>query len=160
MFYVYVLQSIKTGRRYVGSCENLDERVRRHNLGHSKATRHGVPWTLMHIESFSSRADATRKELYYKSGRGRDELDRLSVVRSPRRQVRGFKSRRPDFSLCMTQDDSKHICCLRGENVPSPALVTLAVFIGDASQQDGAQAIFCHKKCLRDRISKSVTASS
>jgi predicted GIY-YIG superfamily endonuclease len=37
MFYVYVLQSTKTGRRYVGSCENLDERVRRHNLGHSKA---------------------------------------------------------------------------------------------------------------------------
>jgi putative endonuclease len=89
MFYVYVLQSTKTGRRYVGSCENPDERVRRHNLGHSKATRHGIPWTLMHSESFSSRADAARKERYYKSGRGRDELDRLSVVRSPRRQVAG-----------------------------------------------------------------------
>ena len=69
---------------------------------------------------------------------------------------RGFKSRRPDFSLCMTQDDSKHICCFCGENVPSPALVTLAVYIGDASEQDAAQAIFCHKKCLRDRVSKSV----
>jgi putative endonuclease len=89
MFYVYVLQSIKTGRRYVGSCENLDERIRRHNLGHSKATRHGIPWVLMHSKSFPSRVEATRKERYYKSGRGRDELDRLSLVRSPRRQVAG-----------------------------------------------------------------------
>ena len=89
MFYVYVLQNTKTGRRYVGSCEKLNERVRRHNLGHSKATRHGIPWTLMHSECFSRRVDATRKERYYKSGRGRDELDRLNLVRSPRRQVVG-----------------------------------------------------------------------
>jgi putative endonuclease len=79
MFYVYILRSSRTSRRYVGSCENLNERVRRHNLGHSKATRHGVPWTLIHSESFPSRADALRKERYYKSGRGRDELDRLHL---------------------------------------------------------------------------------
>ena len=75
MFHVYVLRSSKTGRRYVGSCEDLLERLRRHNLGHSKATRRGVPWTLVHSEMFSNRADATRREQYYKSGRGRDELD-------------------------------------------------------------------------------------
>src|SRR6266702_4352464 len=39
MFYVYVLRSCKTDRRYVGSCENVDDRLRRHNAGHSKATR-------------------------------------------------------------------------------------------------------------------------
>src|SRR5881296_745176 len=42
MFYCYVLRSQKTGRRYVGSCENLAVRLRRHNAGDSKATRHGV----------------------------------------------------------------------------------------------------------------------
>jgi len=90
MFYVYVLKSEKTGRRYIGSCEDVSERLRRHNLGHSKSTRHGVPWTLVHTESFPNRADATRRERYYKSGRGRDEFDRLHMVeRSPRRQVVG-----------------------------------------------------------------------
>jgi putative endonuclease len=63
----------------IGSCKDVNERLRRHNLGHSKFTRHGVPWTLVHTESFSNRADATRKERYYKSGRGRDELDRLEL---------------------------------------------------------------------------------
>jgi putative endonuclease len=78
MFHVYVLRSGTTGRRYVGSCENVDERVRRHNAGHSKSTRHGIPWNLIHRESFLTRAEAAKKEHYYKSGRGRDELERLS----------------------------------------------------------------------------------
>ncbi|PYJ71029.1 MAG: hypothetical protein DME76_03525 [Verrucomicrobia bacterium] len=79
MFHVYILRSSKTGRRYVGSCENLSERLRRHNLGHSKATRHGMPWTLVHSESFSSRAEVAKRERYYKSGLGRDELECLGL---------------------------------------------------------------------------------
>ena len=75
MFYCYVLRSEKTGRRYVGSCENLETRLKRHNLGHSKARRHGAPWVLVHSETFANRADATRRERYYKTGRGRDELE-------------------------------------------------------------------------------------
>jgi putative endonuclease len=89
MFYVYILRSKKTARRYVGSCENLGDRLRRHNAGESKATKHGVPWTLLHSESFSTRSEAARRECYYKTGRGRDELDSLDLERSPRRQVAG-----------------------------------------------------------------------
>jgi putative endonuclease len=77
MFHCYVLHSQKTGRRYVGSCENLTDRIRRHNASDSKATKHGVPWVLVHSESFASRSEAARRERYYKTGRGRDELDRL-----------------------------------------------------------------------------------
>ncbi len=50
MFYVYVLRSGKRGRRYVESCEDLDDRLRRHNAGESKATKHGILWTLLHAE--------------------------------------------------------------------------------------------------------------
>jgi predicted GIY-YIG superfamily endonuclease len=89
MFYVYVLQSTKTGRRYVGSYQNLHDRIRRHNLGHSKTTHHGIPRTLIHSEGFPTRAGAARKERYYKPGRVRDELTRLRALRSPRRQVPG-----------------------------------------------------------------------
>jgi putative endonuclease len=77
MFYLYILRSGKTGRRYVGSCEDLDDRVRRHNVGEAKATRHGIPWKLVHTKSFLTRRDAVKKGRYYKTGRGRDELDRL-----------------------------------------------------------------------------------
>ena len=77
MFHWYVLRSQKTGRRYVGSCEDLTERIRRHNAGDSKATKHGAPWLLVHSESFASRSEAAQRERYYKTGRGRDELDKL-----------------------------------------------------------------------------------
>ena len=79
MFYVYVLRSETTRHRYVGSCADVDERVRRHNAGHSKSTRHGVPWMLIHSEGFSTRAEAVRKERYYKSGSRRDEVEHLSL---------------------------------------------------------------------------------
>jgi predicted GIY-YIG superfamily endonuclease len=43
VYYTYVLRSLKTGKRYVGSCNDLEDRVRRHNAGHNKATKHGAP---------------------------------------------------------------------------------------------------------------------
>ena len=77
MFYCYVLRSKKSGRRYVGSCEDLDDRLDRHNAGESKATRHGAPWMLLRSETFGTRAEATRRERYYKTGRGREDLNKL-----------------------------------------------------------------------------------
>ncbi len=76
-FFAYVLVSERTGRRYTGSCEDVEERVRRHNAGHSLSTRHGVPWKLVHYESFETRADAVQRERFLKSGQGRAVLDRL-----------------------------------------------------------------------------------
>jgi len=75
MFYCYVLRCQKTGRRYVGSWENLTERIRRHNAGESEATKHGLPWVLLHCETFSTRSAAAQPERYSKTGRGRDELE-------------------------------------------------------------------------------------
>jgi putative endonuclease len=89
MFYCYVLRSQTIGRRYVGSCEDLTERIRRHNGRDSKATKHGVPWVLAYSESFATRFEAAQRERYYKTGGGRDELDKISVEPSPRRQVGG-----------------------------------------------------------------------
>ena len=75
MYYVYVLVSEKTGRRYTGSFQDVAERVRRHNAGHSKATKHGVPWRLVLTESYASRSEAYQREMELKSGRGRQRLD-------------------------------------------------------------------------------------
>src|SRR5439155_22084116 len=53
------------------------------------ATKHTAPWNLLNVEIFATRREAVQRELYYKTGRGRDELDRLELERSPRRQVAG-----------------------------------------------------------------------
>ena len=77
VFWVYVLRSEVTGRFYTGSCSDLDDRLREHNSGSSKATRHGVPWTLVHREPHPTRSDAVRREMHLKTGAGRDEIKRL-----------------------------------------------------------------------------------
>ena len=40
-------------------------------------TRAGIPWKLLYSESFETRDEAVSRELYFKTGRGREELDRL-----------------------------------------------------------------------------------
>ena len=76
MCYVYILWSPSLGRSYVGSTANVQERLRRHNAGHSKSTKAGIPWTLVHQEEFLTRSEAMTREKYYKTGCGRDELQR------------------------------------------------------------------------------------
>ena len=77
MFFVYVLESEKTGRSYIGSCFDLMDRLERHNSGRSKSTKHALPWNLVYYERFDTRAEAMRRERYFKTGAGRFELGRL-----------------------------------------------------------------------------------
>lgn len=53
----------------MGSCADRDKRVRWNNAGDTKATKHGIPWSLIHSEIFSTRPEATARERYYKTGR-------------------------------------------------------------------------------------------
>lgn len=62
MFCVYILRSRKTTRYYVGSTHNVMERVSEHNCGKTLSTQNGVPWDLVHVESFESRSEAVRRE--------------------------------------------------------------------------------------------------
>jgi len=78
MFYLYVLRSERTGRRYVGSTQDVEQRLRQHNSGQSLATKHGAPWGLIHHEQFLTRAEALQRERFYKTGKGRELLDRLT----------------------------------------------------------------------------------
>ena len=78
MFHCYVRRSLKTGQRYVGSCENLDDRIRRRNSGESLATKHGVPRIVLYSETFNTRREALARERYYTTGRGDTNLRKFS----------------------------------------------------------------------------------
>jgi len=74
--YVYVLQSIPSPERhYVGCTEDVEDRLRRHNVGLSESqSRHtsaGGPWKAIVQIGFEDRAKAFAFEKYLKSGSGR-----------------------------------------------------------------------------------------
>jgi len=62
MFYIYILSSQQTQRFYVGSTEDVEQRLIQHNTGKSKSTRAGVRWELLHTECFTTRSDAMLRE--------------------------------------------------------------------------------------------------
>ena len=74
MYYVYVLKSLKNNFLYVGSCEDVDIRIKRHNTGKVKSTKAYRPWILMETRNFSSRSDAVKEELFLKTGQQKELL--------------------------------------------------------------------------------------
>ena len=77
MFYVYVILSETHNSRYIGYTENLERRLKEHNSGGHKYTSGRRPWKLIHFESFPTKSEAMKRELFLKSGVGRKYLDTL-----------------------------------------------------------------------------------
>ena len=77
MYFVYILKSITTGKYYIGSTGDLNDRLQRHNQGRSKATKLGIPWELVHSETFGSRAEAMNREMQIKSWKSHLKIDSL-----------------------------------------------------------------------------------
>jgi putative endonuclease len=67
MFFTYVLRSKKTRRYYIGSTDNLENRLQEHNSGETKSIRSGIPWSIVHVEQFVTRTEAVRKEKQIKA---------------------------------------------------------------------------------------------
>lgn len=74
MFYVYFLKSQVNADLYIGSCENIDKRVKRHNSGLVKSTKAYVPWKLVGTESYNTRSEAVRRERFLKTGQQKELL--------------------------------------------------------------------------------------
>jgi putative endonuclease len=72
--WVYVLESQKDSRHYVGSGEDVGERLRRHNLGDYRYTKGHRPWVMIYREFCESRSEAVKRERFLKSGVGRKYL--------------------------------------------------------------------------------------
>ncbi len=56
---------------YKGSTQNIQNRLQYHNLGKVTFTSKFTPWELVLSESFNTRAEATKREKWYKTGVGR-----------------------------------------------------------------------------------------
>ena len=61
-FHVYIIQSQKDGSYYVGSTQDLKERIGRHNQGRSTYTRSKCPWELVYYEEHADRSSAIKRE--------------------------------------------------------------------------------------------------
>ena len=81
MYFVYILISERDGRTYVGFSDNVKRRLTQHNSGQVTATKHRRPFYIFHLEEFKTTKEAKERELWWKSGSGRNELKKLYALK-------------------------------------------------------------------------------
>jgi putative endonuclease len=62
MYYVYLLQSLKDNKLYIGRTDNLIYRLAEHNRGNVQSTKHRRPLKLIYYEAFRNREDSKSRE--------------------------------------------------------------------------------------------------
>ncbi len=62
MYFTYILYSELRDKYYIGSSENLERRLERHNAGGTPSTKSGRPWKIIYYEQFNSRTEAIKRE--------------------------------------------------------------------------------------------------
>lgn len=73
-YYTYVLLSLVNGYLYVGSAEDIENRLSRHNAGKVKSTKAYRPWKLLEFHTFKTRSEAFRYEIFLKTHQQKDFL--------------------------------------------------------------------------------------
>ena len=69
--YVYVLESLKDGKRYIGYTKDLKKRLMEHSKGLNFSTSFRRPFKLIYFEGCLNEKDAKRREKYLKTTQGR-----------------------------------------------------------------------------------------
>jgi putative endonuclease len=78
MFIVYVLRSLKNGKRYIGYTSKSEfKRLYEHNSGCNKWTKINRPFNIIYTEKYENKTETIKREEFLKSGQGRKLLDQL-----------------------------------------------------------------------------------
>jgi len=80
MFYAYVLKSEKNGTHYYGHTHDLGARLKQHNFGKVKYSKPFRPWRLIYKESFETKSEAYKREIFFKSIGGYKFLKENGVI--------------------------------------------------------------------------------
>lgn len=80
MHFTYVLFSFKDNGLYIGSTSNIQNRIKRHETGEVISTKYRRPLKLIFYEVFLTSKEAKSREVYLKSGGGRQNLYKMLRV--------------------------------------------------------------------------------
>ena len=72
--FVYILQSEKDKKFYIGYTANLKKRIQEHRDGDVDSTKYRRPLKLIFYEAYLNQKDALRREDYFKTTAGKRAL--------------------------------------------------------------------------------------
>ncbi len=75
MYFVYILESLNTGRIYIGMTENIEQRIKEHNAGRVSSTKGYRSYSVIYTEEYPDKTSARKREIQIKkSGVTRREI--------------------------------------------------------------------------------------
>ena len=74
MLYIYAIYSLSRNYIYVGLTDDMERRFAEHQSGKNKTTKPYRPYDILLVEEYSSRVEARKREVYLKSGTGKEFL--------------------------------------------------------------------------------------
>ena len=77
MHFVYVLQSLTDKTYYIGSTQNLNQRLVDHNTGKSRYTKRKIPWVIIHSEEYATKTEALKREKQIKNWKNIRAIEHL-----------------------------------------------------------------------------------
>ncbi len=77
MHYVYILHSVGSNRYYVGSTSDYLKRLDQHNAGLTRSTKAYKPYALVHLENYTEKSEALKREKQIKRYKGGNEFKKL-----------------------------------------------------------------------------------
>ena len=77
---VYILKSLKDDKYYIGSTSDLNARIKRHNTGGNRSTKHRRPLVLVYSEKCVDQSSSFNREKQIKSYKGGEAFKKLIGV--------------------------------------------------------------------------------
>jgi putative endonuclease len=81
-FYIYIIYSKSLSKYYVGSCQNVEERVAGHLNSRSRFTKSAKDWELKYTETFATRSEACQRERQIKKMKSKIYIENLINAKS------------------------------------------------------------------------------
>jgi putative endonuclease len=79
VFYVYILYSKVDSNFYIGLTRDLRRRILEHKQGKVTSTKNRLPISLIFYEAYINKKDASRRELYFKTSKGKQTLRSMLI---------------------------------------------------------------------------------
>ncbi|HAJ56388.1 MAG TPA: endonuclease [Candidatus Omnitrophica bacterium] len=77
MYFVYIIKSRKNDRFYIGSAQDVKERLRQHERGKTRSLKNKGPFDIIRIEEFETRTEAFSRERQIKRYKGGQAFKKL-----------------------------------------------------------------------------------
>lgn len=76
MYYLYILKLVDNSY-YIGSTNDLEQRLKYHQKGKVRSTKNILPAGLIYFEKYKTRSEAQKREYQIKGWKSRKAIERL-----------------------------------------------------------------------------------